>query len=42
MDRIIDFMPERLAAGDSHILCTDNDVPRALDEKRILRTPATS
>ncbi len=31
-----DFMFERLAAGDFYILCPDNDVPRALDERRIL------
>ena len=31
-----DFMLERLAAGDFYILCPDNDVPRALDERRIL------
>jgi NAD(P)-dependent dehydrogenase (short-subunit alcohol dehydrogenase family) len=31
-----DFMFERLDAGDFYILCPDNDVPRALDEKRIL------
>jgi NAD(P)-dependent dehydrogenase (short-subunit alcohol dehydrogenase family) len=30
------FMIERLTAGDFYILCPDNDVPRALDEKRIL------
>ncbi|SDZ90693.1 SDR family NAD(P)-dependent oxidoreductase [Rubrimonas cliftonensis] len=29
------FMMKRLAAGDFYILCPDNDVPRALDEKRI-------
>ncbi len=29
------FMMERLAAGDFYILCPDNDVPRALDEKRM-------
>ena len=29
-------MLERLAAGDFYILCPDNDVPRALDERRIL------
>jgi hypothetical protein len=29
------FMIERLAAGDFYILCPDNDVPRALDEKRM-------
>jgi len=32
----VDFMIERLAAGDFYILCPDNDVPRALDERRIL------
>jgi NAD(P)-dependent dehydrogenase (short-subunit alcohol dehydrogenase family) len=31
----VDFMMERLAADDFYILCPDNDVPRALDEKRI-------
>ncbi|MEO9824002.1 MAG: SDR family NAD(P)-dependent oxidoreductase [Paracoccaceae bacterium] len=30
-----DFMMERLANGDFYILCPDNDVPRALDEKRM-------
>jgi hypothetical protein len=35
-DETIDFMLQRLAAGDFYILCPDNDVPRALDEKRIL------
>ena len=30
------FMMERLAAGDFYILCPDNDVPRQLDERRIL------
>ena len=29
-------MMERLAEGDFYILCPDNDVPRALDERRIL------
>jgi NAD(P)-dependent dehydrogenase (short-subunit alcohol dehydrogenase family) len=32
----IDFMIERLEAGDFYILCPDNDVPRRLDERRIL------
>ena len=32
----VDFMLERLNAGDFYILCPDNDVPRALDERRIL------
>jgi NAD(P)-dependent dehydrogenase (short-subunit alcohol dehydrogenase family) len=31
----IDFMMESLARGDFYILCPDNDVSRALDEKRI-------
>jgi len=35
-EQTVDFMLERLAAGDFYILCPDNDVPRALDEKRIL------
>ncbi|MBB6307962.1 SDR family NAD(P)-dependent oxidoreductase [Xanthobacter tagetidis] len=30
-----DFMLARVEAGDFYILCPDNDVPRALDEKRI-------
>jgi len=35
-DQTVDFMTERLAAGSFYILCPDNDVPRALDEQRIL------
>jgi NAD(P)-dependent dehydrogenase (short-subunit alcohol dehydrogenase family) len=35
-EQTIDFMIERLEAGDFYILCPDNDVPRALDERRIL------
>lgn len=35
-EQTIDFMMARLAAGDFYILCPDNDVPRALDERRIL------
>lgn len=34
-EQTVDFMLERLAEGDFYILCPDNDVPRALDEKRI-------
>jgi NAD(P)-dependent dehydrogenase (short-subunit alcohol dehydrogenase family) len=34
-EQTVDFMMERLAAGDFYILCPDNDVPRALDERRI-------
>ncbi|WP_063709793.1 SDR family NAD(P)-dependent oxidoreductase [Bradyrhizobium liaoningense] len=35
-DETVDFMLARLEAGDFYILCPDNDVPRALDEKRML------
>jgi NAD(P)-dependent dehydrogenase (short-subunit alcohol dehydrogenase family) len=35
-EQTIDFMIERLEAGDFYILCPDNDVPRSLDERRIL------
>lgn len=35
-DQAVDFMMERLEAGDFYILCPDNDVPRSLDERRIL------
>ena len=35
-EQTVDFMIERLEAGDFYILCPDNDVPRALDERRIL------
>jgi len=35
-EQTVDFMIERLQAGDFYILCPDNDVPRALDERRIL------
>jgi NAD(P)-dependent dehydrogenase (short-subunit alcohol dehydrogenase family) len=35
-EETVDFMLERLAAGDFYILCPDNDVSRALDERRIL------
>jgi hypothetical protein len=35
-EQTVDFMIERLAAGDFYILCPDNDVPRRLDERRIL------
>jgi hypothetical protein len=35
-DQTVDFMMERLAAGDFYILCPDNDVPRSLDERRVL------
>ena len=32
----VDFMMQRLEAGDFYILCPDNDVSRSLDERRIL------
>jgi NAD(P)-dependent dehydrogenase (short-subunit alcohol dehydrogenase family) len=35
-EQTVDFMLARLEAGDFYILCPDNDVPRALDEKRVL------
>lgn len=35
-EQTVDFMIERLDDGDFYILCPDNDVPRALDERRIL------
>ena len=35
-EQTIEFMLARLEAGDFYILCPDNDVPRALDEKRML------
>ena len=35
-EQTIDFMIERVEAGDFYILCPDNDVPRQLDERRIL------
>jgi NAD(P)-dependent dehydrogenase (short-subunit alcohol dehydrogenase family) len=35
-EQTVDFMMARLEAGDFYILCPDNDVPRALDERRML------
>jgi NAD(P)-dependent dehydrogenase (short-subunit alcohol dehydrogenase family) len=35
-EQTVDFMLERLAAGDFYILCPDNETPRALDERRIM------
>ena len=35
-EQTVDFMIERVTAGDFYILCPDNDVPRHLDERRIL------
>ena len=33
--QVVDFMLERLAAGDFYILCPDNDVSREIDDARI-------
>lgn len=35
-EQTVDFMMGSLEAGDFYILCPDNDVPRSLDERRIL------
>jgi NAD(P)-dependent dehydrogenase (short-subunit alcohol dehydrogenase family) len=35
-EQTVDFMIERVEAGDFYILCPDNDVQRKLDERRIL------
>jgi NAD(P)-dependent dehydrogenase (short-subunit alcohol dehydrogenase family) len=35
-EQTVDFMIERVTAGDFYVLCPDNDVPRRLDERRIL------
>jgi NAD(P)-dependent dehydrogenase (short-subunit alcohol dehydrogenase family) len=35
-EQTVDFMLECLQAGDFYILCPDNDVPRRLDEQRIV------
>jgi NAD(P)-dependent dehydrogenase (short-subunit alcohol dehydrogenase family) len=35
-EQTVDFMIERIDAGDFYILCPDNDVRRRLDEQRIL------
>jgi NAD(P)-dependent dehydrogenase (short-subunit alcohol dehydrogenase family) len=35
-EQTVDFMIEKLGAGDFYILCPDNDVQRPLDERRIL------
>ena len=34
-EQVVDFMLEWLAAGDFYILCPDNEVARATDEKRM-------
>lgn len=35
-EQTVEFMMESLSRGDFYILCPDNDVPRATDERRIL------
>ena len=35
-EQTVDFMITRVEAGEFYILCPDNDVPRSLDERRIL------
>ena len=35
-EQTVDFMIEHIDAGDFYILCPDNDVPRQLDERRML------
>jgi NAD(P)-dependent dehydrogenase (short-subunit alcohol dehydrogenase family) len=35
-EQTVDFMIERVSAGEFYILCPDNDVPRSLDQRRIL------
>ena len=35
-DQVVDFMIEGMSAGDFYILCPDNQVTRAMDERRIL------
>src|SRR5258705_11575155 len=35
-EQAVDFMIARIEAGDFYILCPDNDVPRPLDERRML------
>ena len=34
-EQVVDFMMQRLNAGDFYILCPDNDVTRAMDERRM-------
>jgi NAD(P)-dependent dehydrogenase (short-subunit alcohol dehydrogenase family) len=34
-EQTVDFMMEKIEAGDFYILCPDNDVPRSLDERRM-------
>ena len=35
-EQVVDFMLASMGRGDFYILCPDNDVPREMDERRIL------
>jgi hypothetical protein len=35
-DQVVDFLIERMSAGDFYVLCPDNEVSREMDAKRIL------
>ena len=35
-EQVVDFMLDSMGKGDFYILCPDNDVPREMDERRIL------
>ena len=35
-EQVVDFLIASMSAGDFYVLCPDNDVPRELDELRIL------
>jgi NAD(P)-dependent dehydrogenase (short-subunit alcohol dehydrogenase family) len=35
-EQVVDFMLNSMGRGDFYILCPDNDVPREMDERRIL------
>lgn len=35
-EQVVDFLVASMGAGDFYVLCPDNDVPRELDERRIL------
>ncbi len=35
-EQVVDFMLASMGKGDFYILCPDNDVPREMDERRIL------
>ena len=34
-EQVVDFMLERLQAGDFYVLCPDNDVTRVMDNARM-------